>query len=114
MPKLGQTLSPNRAGLPDLDIAVGKRTTMLDGPRRAFAGQTTVSAAESATRLPTKPIRTVTIKSNGVAPIYIGDASVSKTTGFLLEDELTMYIGRLDTLYIWSTDANAGVYWIGA
>ena len=114
MPKLGQSIGVHQAGLPGLEIRAGLQKLLLEGPRQAFAGQVTVSAASTPTRLPAKPVRVITIRPNDIADIYIGDAGVSDTAGFLLDRELTMYIGRMDSIYIWSSDANAKVYWIGS
>ena len=100
--------------LPDIQIPVGVGSVLLQGPLKTFAGQLTVSAASTATRFPANPVRILTLRPNDIAAIYVGDSNVDDTTGFLLDRELTMYIGRMDSIYIWSSDANAKVYWIGS
>ena len=111
---------PNRIGqnangtMPTEIINLGTQRTLLVGPTTVFSGQQTVTAASTATRMPGKPIRWVTISSLGKGQIYIGDGAVSDSKGYLLTQEMTLYLGQLDSLYIWSDVDDSGVYWVAA
>ena len=107
------------SGGPRVEARVGKQQTRLDAPSRLFSGSTTVAGVSSPTRLPSRKCSNVTITAGdllGPDPVYIGDSTVSNTNGYPLRESesITLHVGRLDTIYIWSADSSASVKWVVA